>query len=115
MKDVYKRQGTININSDGSVGVGLLHNIQAVQVGGTINIGTTAPTGTLANSGSDATKVEGAIGVYSEVETRPVRGREYARGSHGEQLFEADGVTPKEMCIRDRDHCPVVLFLEFNK
>ncbi|MHB9308338.1 hypothetical protein ACW0S9_00315, partial [Fusobacterium polymorphum] len=62
-----------------------------VEVGGTINIGTTSPTGTLANSGSEATKVEGAIGVYSEVETRPVRGREYARGSHGEQLFDGHG------------------------
>ena len=90
-----KNSGTININSDGSVGVGLLHNIQAVQVGGIINIGTAAPTGTLANNGSDTTKVEGAIGVYSEVETRPIRGRIYARGSYGEQLFEADGVTPK--------------------
>ena len=90
-----KNSGTINKNSDGSVGVGLLHNIQAVQVGGIINIGTAAPTGTLANNGSDTTKVEGAIGVYSEVETRPIRGRIYARGSYGEQLFEADGVTPK--------------------
>ena len=99
-----KNSGTININSDGSVGVGLLHNIQAVEVGGTINIGTTSPTGTLANSGSDATKVEGAIGVYSEVETRPVRGREYARGSHGEQLFEADGVTPKVLKSYYDDH-----------
>ena len=86
-----KNSGTININSDGSVGVGLLHNIQAVQVGGTINIGTSVPTGTLANSGSDTTKVEGAIGVYSEVETRPIRGREYARGSRGEQLFDEYG------------------------
>ena len=90
-----KNSGTINVNSDDSVGVGLLHNIQAVQVGGIINIGTAAPTGTLANNGSDTTKVEGAIGVYSEVETRPIRGRIYARGSYGEQLFEADGVTPK--------------------
>ena len=92
-----KNSGTINVNSDDSVGVGLLHNIQAVQVGGTINIGTAAPSGTLANGGSgkDTTKVEGAIGVYSEVETRPIRGRIYARGSYGEQLFEADGVTPK--------------------
>lgn len=88
-----RNSGTINVNSDDSVGVGLLHNIQAVQVGGTINVGTTVPTGTLANggSGSDTTKVEGAIGVYSEVETRPIRAREYARGSHGEQLFDGNG------------------------
>ena len=88
-----KNSGTINVNSDDSVGVGLLHNIQAVQVGGTINVGTTVPTGTLANggSGSDTTKVEGAIGVYSEVETRPIRAREYARGPHGEQLFDGHG------------------------
>ena len=88
-----KNSGTINVNSDDSVGVGLLHNIQAVQVGGTINIGINAPSGTLANGGSgkDTTKVEGAIGVYSEVETRPVRGRIYARGSYGEQLFDGHG------------------------
>ena len=88
-----RNSGTINVNSDDSVGVGLLHNIQAVQVGGTINVGTTVPTGALANggSGSDTTKVEGAIGVYSEVETRPIRAREYARGSHGEQLFDGNG------------------------
>ncbi|WP_336160872.1 autotransporter-associated N-terminal domain-containing protein [Fusobacterium polymorphum] len=88
-----RNSGTINVNSDDSVGVGLLHNIQSVEVGGTINVGATAPTETLANggSGSDTTKVEGAIGVYSEVETRPIRAREYARGSHGEQLFDGHG------------------------
>ena len=88
-----RNSGTINVNSDDSVGVGLLHNIQSVEVGGTINVGATAPTETLANggSGSDTTKVEGAIGVYSEVETRPIRGAEYARGSHGEQLFDGHG------------------------
>ncbi|WP_371565882.1 autotransporter-associated N-terminal domain-containing protein [Fusobacterium sp. 27098_8_59] len=32
--------GTININGDESVGVGILHEIQEVKVGGTINIGT---------------------------------------------------------------------------
>ena len=92
-----KNSGTINVNSDDSVGVGLLHNIQAVQVGGTINVGTTVPTGTLANggSGSDTTKVEGAIGVYSEVETRPIRGAEYEYDSNGKPVFDTDGLTQK--------------------
>ena len=92
-----KNSGTINVNSDDSVGVGLLHNIQAVQVGGTINIGINAPTGTLANggSGSDTTKVEGAIGVYSEVETRPIRGAEYEYDSNGKPVFDTDGLTQK--------------------
>ena len=101
-----KNSGTINVNSDDSVGVGLLHNIQAVQVGGTINIGINAPSGTLANGGSgkDTTKVEGAIGVYSEVETRPIRGRIYQYGEHGEQLYENDGVTPKVVKRYYDDH-----------
>ena len=92
-----KNSGTINVNSDDSVGVGLLHNIQAVQVGGTINVGTTVPTGTLANggSGSDTTKVEGAVGVYSEVETRPIRGAEYEYDSNGKPVFDTDGLTQK--------------------
>ena len=92
-----RNSGTINVNSDDSVGVGLLHNIQSVEVGGTINVGATAPTGTLANggSGSDTTKVEGAIGVYSEVETRPIRGAEYEYDSNGKPVFDTDGLTQK--------------------
>ena len=33
-----KNIGTININSDSSIGIGHLHNIQAVYAGGTINV-----------------------------------------------------------------------------
>ena len=79
--------GTINIQSDDSVGVSILNTIQDVRVNGKINIGTVDPSTlsgdgaspTLANSGSGLTnKVEGAVGVYTEVATRPVRGRTYA-------------------------------------
>ena len=50
-----KNIGTININSDSSIGIGHLHNIQAVYAGGTINVAGT-----------------GSVGVYTEVATRPV-------------------------------------------
>ena len=50
-----KNIGTININSDSSIGIGHLHNIQAVYAGGTINMAGT-----------------GSVGVYTEVATRPV-------------------------------------------
>ena len=79
--------GTINIQSDDSVGVSILNTIQDVRVNGKIYIGTVDPSTisgdgaspTLANSGSGATnKVEGAVGVYTEVATRPVRARTYA-------------------------------------
>jgi len=91
------KDGKINVQSDDSVGVGILNTIQSVVVNGEINIGTENPTsfGYANKSGGDKGKVEGATGVYTEAATRPVRGREYARGSHGEQLFELDGVTPK--------------------
>ena len=79
--------GTINIQSDDSVGVSILNTIQDVRVNGNINIGTVDPSTlsgdgadkSLANSGTGAfNKVEGAVGVYTEVATRPVRGRTYA-------------------------------------
>ena len=66
--------GDININGDKSVGVGILHEIQEVKVGGKINIGTTALTqGNNQNiaSGND-TLVENAVGIYAGVPTRPV-------------------------------------------
>ena len=50
-----KNVGTINVNSASSIGIGHLHNIQAVYAGGTINV---------AGAGS--------VGVYTEVATRPV-------------------------------------------
>ena len=77
----------INIQSDDSVGVSILNTIQDVRVNGDINIGTVDPSTlsgdgadkSLANSGSgEFNKVEGAIGVYTQEATRPVRARTYA-------------------------------------
>ena len=79
-------EGTINIEGDDSVGVSILNTIQEVKVNGTINIGTQDPStlsgdgasSALANSASGQNnKVEGSVGVYTEVATRPVRGRVY--------------------------------------
>ena len=67
--------GTININGDKSVGVGILQEIQEVKVGGTINIGTAASLSQGENqnlSGGDNKKVENAVGIYAAVPTMPV-------------------------------------------
>ena len=97
--------GTINVNSDTSIGIGLLHNIQGVYntKQGVINIGKIDPT-SLSDSNYEKTgtqtataqKVDGAIGVYAEVQTTPVDTNEYddyARqnkgtivGTHGIEL-----------------------------
>ena len=78
--------GTINVQGDDSSGVAILNMIQDVRVNGSINVGTVDPTtlssngasSTLANSATGtANKVEGSVGVYTEVATRPVRGRVY--------------------------------------
>ncbi|QQS87416.1 autotransporter-associated N-terminal domain-containing protein [Fusobacterium canifelinum] len=71
---LMKNTGVINLDGDSSIGIGILHNIQAVYAGGTINIGENNPsTFTYANkTGKNASKTEGAVGVYAEVETRPV-------------------------------------------
>ena len=79
-----KNTGVINIDGDSSIGVGHLHNIQAVYVGGAINIGKNDPNPLgYANKGSDKTKTEGAVGVYTSVETRPVLKDKY--DDHGLQ------------------------------
>ena len=72
--------GTININGDESVGVGILHEIQEVKVGGTINIGTEAVTQVKDVSDSKSTKtddqtkvVNNAVGVFAGVPTLPVK------------------------------------------
>ena len=72
--------GTININGDESVGVGILHEIQEVKVGGTINIGTGTVnqvknvSDTKSNATSDQTKVvNNAVGVFAGVPTLPVK------------------------------------------
>ena len=67
--------GTININGDKSVGVGILQEIQEVKVGGTINIGTTASLSQGENQnllGGKDDKVENAVGIYAAVPTMPV-------------------------------------------
>jgi len=86
-KSAISNTGTINVQGDDSVGVSILNTIQEVKVNGIINIGTVNPTSlsanggsaTLANrtSGGTAGKVEGSVGVYTQVATRPVRARVY--------------------------------------
>ena len=71
--------GTININGDKSVGVGILQEIQEVKVGGTINIGTTASLSQGPNQnllGGNDKKVENAVGIYAAVPTMPVLNNE---------------------------------------
>ena len=79
--------GTINVQGDDSSGVAILNTIQDVRVNGNVNVGTVDPSTlsgpngaspTLANNGTLNNKVEGSVGVYTEVATRPVRGRTYA-------------------------------------
>ncbi|WP_338967379.1 galactose-inhibitable autotransporter adhesin Fap2 [Fusobacterium nucleatum] len=74
-----KNTGDININGDDSVGVGLLHNIQGVTIAGNINIGNVDPSSfSYSNkTGGNNGKVEGAVGVYSEVRTRPILNGDY--------------------------------------
>ena len=88
--------GTINITGDKSIGIGLLHNIQGVYAGGNINIGTENPSShAYANSGSDTGKVEEAVGVYAEVETRPVKKGElddFAQMNSTNDIVGTDGI-----------------------
>ena len=87
-KSLIKNSGIINVQSDSSVGVGLLNSIQAAEVGGTINIGTATTLATYADkTGGVSGKVDGAVGVYTEVATRPVKGRVYT------YTTDANGVT----------------------
>ena len=80
-----KNTGEINIDGDSSIGVGHLHNIQAVYVGGEINIGKNNPNslGYANVATNDISKTEGAVGVYTSVETRPVLKDKY--DDHGLQ------------------------------
>ena len=94
-KSLIKNSGIINVQSDSSVGVGLLNSIQSVEVGGKINIGTATTLATYADkTGGVSGKVDGAVGVYTEVATRPVAASTYKYTADGQQEFEADGVTP---------------------
>ena len=85
------KDGEINVQSDDSVGVGILNTIQSVVINGEINIGTVDPTSFgYANktSGGDKGKVERATGVYTQVATRPVRGRVYSYTGGVETIVE---------------------------
>ena len=74
-----ENQGTIDINSDSSIGIGLLHSIQGVYNSGTINIGKKDPTNEVNSDSASgvSNKVDGAVGVYAEVQTTPVDTNEY--------------------------------------
>ena len=72
--------GTINIKGDESVGVGILHEIQEVKIGGIINIGTGVinqvkdVSDTKSTLTDDQTKVvNNAVGVFAGVPTLPVK------------------------------------------
>jgi len=72
--------GTINIKGDESVGVGILHEIQEVKIGGIINIGTGVIDQVKNVSDSKSTKtddqtkvVNNAVGVFAGVPTLPVK------------------------------------------
>ena len=70
--------GNINILGDESIGIGLLQEIQEVEIAGNINIGNQASLiqGTNANTKASTSKVEGAVGVFAGVPTRPVEAGE---------------------------------------
>ena len=91
-----ENKGTINISGDKSIGIGLIHNIQGVYAGGNIKIGTENPSShAYANSGSDTGKVEEAVGVYAEVETRPVKKGElddFAQMNSTNDIVGTDGI-----------------------
>ena len=72
--------GNINIKGDESVGVGILHEIQEVKIGGIINIGTGVinqvkdVSDTKSTLTDDQTKVvNNAVGVFAGVPTLPVK------------------------------------------
>ena len=98
-------KSTITIQGDKSVGVGLLNSIQSVKIGGNINIGKIDPSSIVAdaNTGAEAGKVEGSVGVYTEVATRPVRAREFEY-KDGKPVFESDGITHKVKYTYYDDH-----------
>ena len=103
-KSLVKNTGEINIDSDNSIGVGILNSIQSVEVGGTINIGK----GTLGTFGDKAGgvsgKVDGAVGVYTEEKTRPVAASTFAYKDNGDQEYEDDGTTLKVKTASKDDH-----------
>ena len=104
-KSFVKNTNIINVESDNSIGVGILNSIQSVEVGGTINIGEAPTLATYADkAGGVSGKVDGAVGVYTEEATRPVAASTYKYTADGQQEFEADGVTPKIDVASKDDH-----------
>ena len=101
-KSFVKNTGTISIQSDNSIGVGILNSIQSVEVGKFIDIGTST-LGTYGDKNGNS-KVDGAVGVYTEEATRPVAASTYKYTADGQQEFEADGVTPKIDVASKDDH-----------
>ena len=98
-------ESTITIQGDKSVGVGLLNSIQSVKIGGYINIGKDDPSSlTGANDGGAPNKVEGSVGVYTEVATRPVRAIDFEYDKDGKPVFENDGITHKVKYTYYDDH-----------
>ena len=98
-------KSTITIQGDKSVGVGLLNSIQSVKIGGNINIGKDDPSSLAnANDGGALNKVEGSVGVYTEVATRPVRAIEFEYDRDGKPVFENDGITHKVKYTYYDDH-----------
>ena len=96
-KSFVKNTNTINVESDNSIGVGILNSIQSVEVGGYINIG--EPTTTLAAYAdkNGNSKVDGAVGVYTEEATRPVKGRVYT------YTTDSKGVTTETITAGGKD------------
>ena len=87
-KSLIKNEGTINIESDNSIGIGLLNSIQSVDIGGEINIGKETTLAAYADkTGGVSGKVDGSVGVYTEIATTPIKGRVYT------YTTDANGVT----------------------
>ena len=97
-KSFVKNTNIINVESDNSIGVGILNSIQSVEVGGTINIGEAPTLATYADkAGGVSGKVDGAVGVYTEEATRPVKGRVYT------YTTDANGVTTETITAGGKD------------
>ena len=97
-KSFVKNTNIINVESDNSIGVGILNSIQSVEVGGYINIGKETTLATYADeTGGVSGKVDGAVGVYTEEATRPVKGRVYT------YTTDANGVTTETMTKGGKD------------
>ena len=101
-KSLVKNTGKIKIESDNSIGVGILNSIQSVEVGKFIDIGTAA-LGTYGDKNGNS-KVDGAVGVYTEEKTRPVAASIFAYKDNGDQEYEADGTTLKVKTASKDDH-----------